>query len=253
MPLENNTSHHCDEVIITANFFLLRSSVIMLCFMILLSLIVTIFEPHLNHWLSGELTIISLVLAAFIFVLTNMQSIRVAKRRQLLRSAKPNTALISIIDSHLLLDAAIEQQLNGIVSETENAGMSIITAARNISLTNDAIRTMFDHAESQQNLLGTVQEYNIILGDNVTEILGQIQFQDVVRQRVERAVVTVQKRNIILKKLMQVTYLSKCKLPTLAEDMRIVLEQYLQNEKLHAVAFTHSSSQDAALPNIELF
>jgi methyl-accepting chemotaxis protein len=137
--------------------------------------------------------------------------------------------------------------------ETEYAAMSIISAARTINLNADALPTMFDQASSQADLLAMLHEGNLILSTNITEILGQLQFQDVVRQRVARAVIAIGQRNVVFKELMQDIELNELTLLPLAQDMRNALEQYVQNEKLHAAALNNGVDQDAALPKIEFF
>lgn len=252
MPLEHNIGHGSEEVFIAAKA-LRRSSYMALWLMLLLGLVVTVFEPSLQRWLSGRLTIVSILLTALIFVLAHIYSVRSAQRRQQLSSAQPNTALTLLIESHLQLDEAVERQLNGVVMETEYAAMSIISAARTINLNADALPTMFDQASSQADLLAMLHEGNLILSTNITEILGQLQFQDVVRQRVARAVIAIGQRNVVFKELMQDIELNELTLLPLAQDMRNALEQYVQNEKLHAAALNNGVDQDAALPKIEFF
>jgi methyl-accepting chemotaxis protein len=131
--------------------------------------------------------------------------------------------------------------------------MTIISAARNISLHADMLRTMIDQTGTAHDLLAAVHDGNRQLSANITEILGQVQFQDVVRQRVERAILSMQQRNVVFKEMLQSIELSGLNLTAFADNMRTVLEQYLQNEKLHAAALNHGVDQDVALPKIEFF
>lgn len=252
MLLEHNIDQPNEDAIITAKG-LRRSSYMALWLILLLALVVTTFEPDLNRWLSGQLSTVSLLLAALIFMITNSHSIHRAQRPKPLGLDQPTSALALIIESHLLLDTAIVQQLNGIVTETEHAAMTIISAARNISLHADMLRTMIDQTGTAHDLLAAVHDGNRQLSANITEILGQVQFQDVVRQRVERAILSMQQRNVVFKEMLQSIELSGLNLIAFADNMRTVLEQYLQNEKLHAAALHHASDQDAALPKIEFF
>ena len=109
-------------------------------------------------------------------------------------------------------------------------------------------------------------------------MLGYIQFQDVLRQRIERIATAMEQRNDVLKELpCRLGELQDCagicasecfkKFPRKPgregepqtdvkephEKMIEVLEEYLANEKLHAAVGTDASGHADGLPKVQLF
>lgn len=217
-----------------------------------------------------SLNLAMLALAALIIVLMNILTIRTATRRQYLTLAQMSStgnqssvALGLMIESHILLDDAIQFQLKGVINESENAAMMLIIKARTISTEANVLMAHFEQYDGmnespltplqQNNLCDAVKAYRAQLRAEITEILGQIQFQDVVRQRVERAEIAVAERNDLFIELVAQCPLSNAALLALSVKMRTILEEYLLNEHTHAAAFSQKTKHDDSMVKVELF
>ena len=131
-----------------------------------------------------------------------------------------------------------------------------------------------DIRQYYKNLFVAVTEHNTNLASEIAEMLGHIQYQDVVRQRIERVESAMAKRNNVLRELpnrlgepMDCTGLchSNCvresrrrsgkplsDVEELYAQMLVVLDEYLENEERHAPT-TNAAEQTNGLPKIELF
>lgn len=275
MPLKNELTNNADQLMITAKE-LWRSAYIAIISLLALGLIMIVCQHYLNQQLAKQLNIITLIitlaLAAAIIVSLNIRTIRLASSRHQFKLTQSNdnkdnanlqTESVSlIIESHILLDEAIQIQLNGVVNEAENAAMMLIARARKISYEANALMSHFDNhniyegqisRQQHNDLYGAVKNYNLRLTEEITEILGQIQFQDVVRQRVERAEIAVRQRNALFVELSDQGQRSLPYLLALSVKMRAVLDAYLLNESHHAASFNKESEHDANIVKIELF
>lgn len=83
-------------------------------------------------------------------------------------------------------------------------------------------------------------------------MMGNIQYQDVVRQRIERALLAVAARNKVLGELPDSLYEPASGLTQLPERMRGVLEDYLANEQRHTPSMAAAGQADN-LPKFQLF
>lgn len=162
-----------------------------------------------------------------------------------------------MIDSHLRLDEAISTQLKGVVDETESAAMMLIVRVRNIS---DAVNMLMtklsgyeDMRQHNKVLFDEVGSYSASLAVDIAEIFGLLQFQDVVRQRIERVEIAVAQRNALFQDIAQAIDDPDARLVDLQVEMRAVLDKYLAMEMLHAPAFNNASTQSASVTKIELF
>jgi methyl-accepting chemotaxis protein len=148
------------------------------------------------------------------------------------------------------------QPLNQQIAE---AG-EIVNSIRKLQSNYDDIRNYY------KTLFGVVTEHNTNLAHEISEILGHMQFQDVVRQRIERVTTTMDQRNHVFKAwpeslnsvgncsgecktgCLKELYHAKNKQPH--EEMLEVLEKYLENEKRHAAV---KNDSDDGLPKLQLF
>jgi methyl-accepting chemotaxis protein len=110
-----------------------------------------------------------------------------------------------------------------------------------------------DIRQYYKTLFVVVTEHNTNLATEIAEILGHIQYQDVVRQRIERVASVMVRRNDLLKELALRLGESKADLTELPAQLQTVLDEYLANEARHAPATTNATGQTAGLPKMELF
>lgn len=175
--------------------------------------------------------------------------------------ANQQAALMMV--NHMRLDEVLADQLNGVVVDTEDAAMSLIMRGRKLSDETNALLQHLDsptlkvseieHGADQlrqhyKALFTMVAEHNAKLAAEIAEMLGQIQFQDVVRQRIERIEYAVNKRNALFQEFVEKVDSSADDLQVLPVQMQQVLDEYLALEGRHA-----NSSDDDASAKIELF
>ncbi|MGZ5780531.1 MAG: methyl-accepting chemotaxis protein, partial [Burkholderiaceae bacterium] len=91
-----------------------------------------------------------------------------------------------------------------------------------------------------------------VMTAEIAEILGYIQFQDVVRQRIERIEDAVAKRNQLFQTFAQRINAPDADLLELQIQMRAVLDEYLLIERCHAPV-NNASGQAENLSKFELF
>ncbi|AGX87290.1 methyl-accepting chemotaxis protein [Candidatus Symbiobacter mobilis CR] len=112
-----------------------------------------------------------------------------------------------------------------------------------------------DIRQYYKTLFMVVTDHNNNLSKEIAEMLGQIQFQDIMRQRIERATEAINKRNQVLVELSQNLVHSPSDLGELPSKMQEVLEEYLAQERCHAPV-DESGAGDGdgdGLPKIQLF
>lgn len=136
-----------------------------------------------------------------------------------------------------LRDSPIEQQI-------EDAG-AIIGSIHRLQENYDDIRQYY------KTLFVVVTEHNTSLAREIAEMLGQIQFQDVARQRIERAGAAIAQRNKVLLELQQWLDDPAADLNGLPAKMQSVLDDYVTQEKRHVL--TDGEGGSDSLPKFELF
>lgn len=119
-----------------------------------------------------------------------------------------------------------------------------------------SIRNLQGHYEDMRQFYKTlftvVTAHNTDLATGIAEMMGNIQYQDVVRQRIERALLAVAARNKVLGELPDSLYEPASGLTQLPERMRGVLEDYLANEQRHTPSMAAAGQADN-LPKFQLF
>jgi len=123
---------------------------------------------------------------------------------------------------------------------------AIVDSIRKLQENYDDIR------EYYKTLIVVVTEHNTNLAAEIAEMLGQIQYQDVVRQRIERVASAVAKRKDILMDLARSLGDPQADLEKLSVRMGAVFDEYLINEARHAPAAATAGLADG-LPKFELF
>jgi len=123
----------------------------------------------------------------------------------------------------------------------------IVGSIRELQKNYDDIRQYY------KTLFVVVTEHNTNLATEIAEMLGHIQYQDVVRQRIERVASAMVLRNDLLMELPRRLGESQADLTELPTQMQMVLDEYLANEARHAPAATNVTGPADGLPKMELF
>jgi methyl-accepting chemotaxis protein len=151
------------------------------------------------------------------------------------------------------------QQMGPMNQQIADAG-AIVNSIRQLQKNYDDIRNFY------KTLIDVVTEHNTNLALEISEILGHVQFQDVVRQRIERVNSTMDQRNQIFKAWPDSLNVigncsSDCQVSCAKDSFRVnniephvlmqgVLEKYLADEKRHAGV---DKNADDGLPKLQLF
>ena len=124
---------------------------------------------------------------------------------------------------------------------------ALVNSIRQLQENYDDIRQYY------KTLFIVVTKHNTDLASEIGEILGLIQYQDVVRQRIDRVASAVARRNAILQELPRRLGDPQADLTELPAQMLEVLNEYRANEERHAPAAIGSAGQAGGLPKFELF
>jgi methyl-accepting chemotaxis protein len=120
----------------------------------------------------------------------------------------------------------------------------ILESLRNVQQTYEDIRQYY------KTLFAVVTKHNTELAVEIAGMLGSLQYQDLARQRIERIMLAVARRNELLKELPPRLGAPNADLADLAPQMLEVLEEYLADEARHE---SSKAGEGHGLPSIELF
>lgn len=157
------------------------------------------------------------------------------------RSARAATLIESGLDNAKRTLAS--GQASGNIASYVAEAQRIIGSIRAVQASQERIRA--HHARQ----LDAVTEMNRAMAHDISELLGQIQFQDVVRQRLERAVAAMNARGEVLDQLSAAVAADTEQIAALADDLAQVACAYDSLEHRHT--FTDGATETAA--RIELF
>jgi methyl-accepting chemotaxis protein len=104
-----------------------------------------------------------------------------------------------------------------------------------------------DMKQYYKTLLTVVKEYNVSMASEIVETLGSIQYQDVVRQRLERLLTAQTRYRQVLQAALDDPALAST--PRFKDDLEQGLSEYLEEESHHG----EQTGDEDAPPMIELF
>lgn len=113
-----------------------------------------------------------------------------------------------------------------------------------------------DMRQFYKTLFTVIKKHNTVLAESIGEVMGEIQYQDVVRQRIERMQLTMARRSEILQELIPQLTEPEGDIANVTEMMWELLEEYVESEKLHTnYDGDHVPLEDRGegQPRIELF
>jgi methyl-accepting chemotaxis protein len=146
--------------------------------------------------------------------------------------------------------------------DTMRAGLSASTVESQVAEATaivDAIRAVQVNYEEMRayyrTLVGVVTAHNTQLAAEIAEILGSLQYQDVVRQRIERAQAAIDERNEVLALLPNAIAEADAPVDELSARLQDILDDYLQKEARHSTVTAGTGAHGSAdgLPKFELF
>jgi methyl-accepting chemotaxis protein len=154
------------------------------------------------------------------------------------------------------IDQGLKQAQNSVQSGLDkfsSHSSQQMTDARKVV---NSIRVLKENYEDMRQyyktLFSVVNQHNAALANDLSEMLGQIQYQDVVRQRIERISLAVTRRNEVLQSFVDGVMLNNIEVQAMPQQMQAVLDEYLQTEQRHAPVKSDGDEADA-LVKFELF
>ena len=108
-----------------------------------------------------------------------------------------------------------------------------------------------DMRQYYKTLFSVISQSNAKLSVNISEVLGSIQYQDIVTQRIERMEIAIQRRNELLQQFASELD-ETVVVDNFAEQLNVVLNDYLEEESHHSNSL-NANDEDDHPPKFELF
>jgi len=158
-------------------------------------------------------------------------------------AAKMNTGLSRVRHT---LENGVQQG----ISESSRQLAEISQTAASIQKLQNNFEDMSQYYKTR---FAVVTKHNEDLARNIAEVLGQIQYQDVVRQCVERIQSVIERRNAVFQAAAAMAVQGEPDYAQLPASLEAVLESYLEEEKNHLHSARHEPEDADNGPKIELF
>ncbi len=165
-------------------------------------------------------------------------------------SDRSNAAALMIEDG---LSHAQRTVQNGLENFLNDSSQQTEEAAKIVQSICKLQENYEDMRQYYKTLFVVVTQHNTSLGREIVEMMGQIQFQDVIRQRIERMLSAIAERNQVLRDYVQHMNEARADLKELAGRLHSVVDTYIGKEACHAPSSTDTNPQSQGLPKFELF
>jgi hypothetical protein len=183
-----------------------------------------------------------------------------AQLRLLKIAQTPIHTLEKIIQTHLLMDKAMDEQLQVISFDTHQSAVLLASLMHNLSSDAQSVVNSIsningdvqedEHLGDQALLADIIQNSSQLLQD-ISEVIGVIQYEDVIRQRIERAQQMMQQRNDLWHKV--VSQIASEEAENLTTKFNIILTDYLTTESYHNNSLQSHENINVSRPKFELF
>jgi methyl-accepting chemotaxis protein len=135
------------------------------------------------------------------------------------------------------------------IAEASNRLKAVLAAADSIQKFQDNFTGISDFYKSR---FTKIAQHNKDLALNISEVLGQIQYQDVVSQCVDRMIVAMNQRNALLEDSNSLLRHGDFDISHFSEKLDNILQAYIIEEEKHKHSARHQSESGGDL-KIELF
>ena len=154
-----------------------------------------------------------------------------------------------------LIDAGLSRALANIegalkLSSLDSSEQEAAQMVASINTLRDGYETT---RQFYKNLVDVTMDQSGVLADGISEVMGQIQFQDVIRQRIDRIVAAASQRNALLVDFSDALSGKDSRLANIPVSMDDVVTQYMAIEARHASNSRIHESESDGLAKIELF
>lgn len=149
----------------------------------------------------------------------------------------------AILDIHQAIHAYLDDRIHRDFAQDLQEAVHVTESVEQLEASHE------DMNQYYKTLLTVVKEYNNNMANAIVEALGNMQYQDVVRQRLERVLVAQTRYRDVLQAAFDDPALSLS--PRFKEDLEQVLSSYLEEETHHGAQ--NADDDENAAPMIELF
>jgi methyl-accepting chemotaxis protein len=111
--------------------------------------------------------------------------------------------------------------------------------------------TYADMKQYYKTLLTVIKEYNVSMANAIVDALGNMQYQDVVRQRLERILNTQSTFRSLLQTAIDDAAIASS--PEFINELEQLLNDYINEENQHGHSGVADGDEEDAAPKIELF
>lgn len=145
--------------------------------------------------------------------------------------------------------AVVEGGMATRIAESEQAFSEVSQAVVSIQKLKDNFEDMNQYFKTR---FAVITQHNQSLAKDIVEVLGQIQYQDVVSQCIERIRKATSKRNAFFQEAVTQVKQPATDLAQLQPLLALILSQFLEEEEKHKHSARHDEQADGAL-KFELF
>jgi methyl-accepting chemotaxis protein len=170
-----------------------------------------------------------------------------------------------MVQAHDLIDKEVDKQLKVILHDTSESSFAIIGLMKTLNAANQNIgkyvNDVSNQIESMESGVDDSVKYSVSMisknqkdiAEQVAEILGSIQYQDIVRQRIERMQAAMQRRNDLFQLFVTELESSGGSLvDDFATQMNMILNDYIEEEAHHNNSLNPNAEENQP-PKFELF
>jgi methyl-accepting chemotaxis protein len=136
------------------------------------------------------------------------------------------------------------------IMQQMNEAAKIMDLVQRLDESNEDMRQYYKTLFSVVNSVMKKSQKDI--SEQVADVLGSIQYQDILRQRIERVQEVIGNRQLLFEEFVTTLQENNGNIDQFATRMANVLEDYIENESHHANSLAPSDDEQA-LPKFELF
>jgi methyl-accepting chemotaxis protein len=144
---------------------------------------------------------------------------------------------------------AMEQGMATNIAESSRQLAEVSQTEKSIAQLRGNLDNMSEYNDTR---FSVVTKHNEELARDIAEVLGQIQYQDVVRQGIERIQGAIGQRNALLHRLVDPTEQDRVNFGDVPEQLDLILNNYLKEEEKHRHSARDAPGNGAEL-KVELF
>ena len=164
-------------------------------------------------------------------------------------ASNSNEVAIQISQGLIRANLVVTGGIASSIAEASQRLEEVLTAADSLQKLQDNFNGITDFYNSR---FAVITQHNRDLALNIAEVLGQIQYQDVVSQCIDRMIVAIKQRNTLFEDSNIQLHQGDFKRDNLAPKLDVILQTYRIEEEKHKHSARHQGVGDGEL-KVELF